>query len=53
MGTQNFRKASKAKVVLTLPILGNAEVGELYYDATNDRLYIRLITGWKYILTDG
>ena len=53
MGTQNYRKAAKAKVVLSLPAIGNAEVGELYYDATNNRLYIRLISGWKYISTDG
>jgi len=48
MGTQNYKKASKAKVVLSLPPLHNTEVGELYYDATNNRLYIRIISGWKY-----
>jgi len=53
MGAQNYRKAAKAKVVLSLPPIGNTEVGELYYDATNDKLYIRLISGWKYIDTDG
>ncbi len=49
MGTQNFQKAAKAKIVLTLPKLANAELGELYYDATNSRLYIRRIDGWKYV----
>jgi hypothetical protein len=48
MGAQNYHKAAKAKVVLSLPNLCDAEVGELYYDATNGRLYIRLIVGWKY-----
>ena len=46
--TQNYHKAAKAKVVLSLPPIGNTEVGEIYYEATNGRLYIRLITGWKY-----
>ena len=49
MGTQNYRKAAKAKVILSLPNLGDTEVGELYYDTTNFRLYIRLINGWKYV----
>jgi len=53
MGTQNFQKAAKAKIVITLPTEKNAELGELYYDATNNRLYIKLVTGWKYISTDG
>jgi len=48
MGTQNYRKAAKAKVVLSLPPINNTEVGELYYDVTNYRLYIRLVEGWKY-----
>lgn len=49
MGTQNFQNPAKANVVLTLPSLKNTEIGELYYDATNGRLYIRLVTGWKYV----
>ena len=53
MGTQNFQKPAKAKIVKNLPALKNAELGELYYDSANDRLYIRLVDGWKYISTDG
>lgn len=53
MGTLNHQKPAKAKIVLTLPALGNTELGELYYDATNNRLYIRIVSGWKYISTDG
>lgn len=53
MGTQNFTKPAKAKIVNNLPPIGNAEKGELYYDATNNRLYIRIVSGWKYIDTDG
>lgn len=53
MATQTFKKPAKVKVVPTLPALGNAELGELYYDSTNNRLYVRIITGWKYIATDG
>ena len=49
MGTQNFQKPAKAKIVLTLPSLKNAELGELYYEATNSRLYIRRVDGWKYV----
>ncbi len=51
--TRNYAKPAKARIVETLPGLGNAELGELYYDATNDRLYIRLVSGWKFISTDG
>jgi len=47
------KNPAKAKVVYTLPDLSNAEIGELFYDATNNKLYIRLVTGWKYIATDG
>lgn len=49
MGSQNFNKPAKAKVVATLPKVGNAEIGELYYDTTNNRLYVRVISGWKYL----
>ena len=52
MGLQNYRKAAKAKVVLSLPPIGNTEVGEIYYDATNGKIAIRLITGWVYFTQD-
>ena len=48
MGTQNYHKAAKAKVVLSLPALCDTEIGEIYIDATNNRIYVRLISGWKY-----
>jgi hypothetical protein len=39
---------AKAKIVETLPDLGDAELGELFVDITNNRIYVRVITGWKY-----
>lgn len=51
--SQTFNEPAKARIVTTLPSLGEAELGELYYDATNNKLYIRLVTGWKYIVPDG
>ena len=53
MGTQNYHKASKAKIVLTLPALCNTEVGEIYYDATNGKIALRTINGWVYFTQDG
>lgn len=49
MGKQNRNKPAKAKIVETLPSLANAELGELYYDVSNGRLYIRREDGWKYV----
>jgi len=47
---QNFIKtAGKAKVVESLPVLSDAEIGELFYDTANNRLYIRIVAGWKYV----
>lgn len=43
---------SKIKVVETLPNLADTQIGELYYDLTNGKLAIRLITGWKYWTQD-
>ena len=40
-------KPAKAKVVETLPGLGDAEIGEIYYDLTNGKIAIRTIAGWK------
>ena len=33
--------------------LGEAEIGELFFDIDADRLYIRLVSGWKYIAITG
>lgn len=52
MGAQNFSKPAKVKVVKTLPNLGNAEIGELYYDVTNAKIALRTITGWVYFSKD-
>jgi len=49
MAGETHNEPAKAKIVSTLPSLGDAELGELFYDNTTNRLYIRLITGWKYI----
>lgn len=50
--TQNFKKASKAKIVDSLPPLANTEVGEIYYDNANTRLALRTINGWVYFTKD-
>uniref|UniRef100_A0A6M3IPW0 Uncharacterized protein n=1 Tax=viral metagenome TaxID=1070528 RepID=A0A6M3IPW0_9ZZZZ len=28
--------------------LGQAEIGEMFYCLTNNRLYVRIVSGWKY-----
>ena len=51
MATQTYNKTVKVQVLpaSNFPSVGTAELGELYYDSTNGRLYIRLIDGWKYV----
>lgn len=41
-------KPAKAKLVETLPNIGDAELGEIYVDITHYRIYVRTIVGWKY-----
>lgn len=56
MTGENFIKhPAKAKIVtaITNVPVGEAELGEMYFETTNNRLYIRIISGWKYISTDG
>ncbi|KKL51125.1 hypothetical protein LCGC14_2298590, partial [marine sediment metagenome] len=43
------QSVGKAKIVKSLPALGDVEIGELIYEETNGRLYIRRIDGWKYV----
>jgi len=45
---QNFIKACKASVVESLPPLGDTEIGEIYIETTNNRIYVRIVSGWKY-----
>jgi len=52
MAEDNFiTHPAKVKVVVAIAnvSLANAEVGELFYDSTANRLYIRLSSGWKYV----
>ena len=55
MAENSFNEPAKAKIVTTISnvALGDAEIGELFYDSATNRLYIRLVTGWKYIATNG
>jgi hypothetical protein len=46
-------QGAKIRVVASVPNLSEVEVGELVYVTSSDRLYVRLINGWKYIATDG
>ena len=39
---------ARAKVVETIPDLGDAQIGEIYIDITNYRIYVRTLAGWKY-----
>lgn len=41
-------KPCKARIVESLPDLGDTELGEIYIDITNNRIYVRIISGWKY-----
>lgn len=42
----NFVEPAIAKIVKTLPGLGEAELGELFFLTTDNKLYIRVTTGW-------
>jgi len=52
MSSSRNQSRAKAKIVATLPALGDAEIGEIYYDSTNTRLAVRLVTGWVYFTQD-
>ena len=41
-------KVKIVKVITNVP-LGEAEIGEMFYCLTNNRLYIRIVSGWKYV----
>jgi hypothetical protein len=45
-------KPAKVKIMTTLLDVGKAEIGELYYDATNGKLALRTTEGWKYFTKD-
>jgi len=50
---QNMIKGTaKVRVVLTLPSLNDAEIGELFYDATNGKIALRLVSGYVYFTKD-
>jgi len=51
MATQTFNEPAKVKVVTDISNvpLGDAELGEMYYDLTTNYLNIRIDSGWKYI----
>lgn len=46
-----FVEPAKVKIVTTINNvpLADAEDGELYYDATTNRLYLKTTEGWKYV----
>jgi len=46
------KKPAKVKILATLPDVGDAELGELYYDSTNGKLALRLISGYVYFTKD-
>ncbi len=48
MAGKRNQSVAKARIVKSLPSLGDVEIGDLVYDETNGRLYIRRIDGWKY-----
>ena len=41
-------KPTKARIVESLPPLGDTELGEIYIETTNNRIYVRIVSGWKY-----
>ena len=45
---QNFKKTAKVKIVEAIANVSSPEIGELYYDATTNRIYIWTVAGWKY-----
>ena len=48
MAGKRNQSIAKARIVKSLPALGDVEIGDLVYEETNGRLYIRRIDGWKY-----
>jgi len=42
-------RPAKGRIVEALPPLGNTEVGEIYIEITNNRIYVRTVAGWKYV----
>lgn len=52
MAGKRNQSVAKVRIVTTLPDLANAELGELYYDSTNGKIALRLVTGWVYFTQD-
>ena len=48
----NITNTAKLRVVNTLPEVGNTEIGELLYDATNGKIALRLVSGYVYFTKD-
>lgn len=51
---ENFlKRGAKVRIVVgDLPNLSDAELGEIFYDADNDRLAVRTTEGWVYFTED-
>jgi len=44
---KNYNKAkSKIAVVTVLPNLRDSELGEMVYLTTDDKIYVKILTGW-------
>ena len=52
MSASRNQSVAKARIVASLPALGDAEIGEIYYDSTNTKLALRTVAGWIYFTKD-
>jgi len=50
---QNGVKPLKMKIVTNKPSLNDCEEGDLFYDVTLGRIYMRTSEGWKYWAESG
>lgn len=41
------KRRTEIPVVAVLPALASTQVGDIFFLTADDKIYIRLITGWK------
>lgn len=47
MGTKTSHLRTRISVVDTLPGLAKAEIGEIFFLRSDNKIYVRVIEGWK------
>ena len=44
---EKYVEPPQLRVVTVLPDLGTAQIGEMFYLIGDNKIYVRLVTGWK------